>query len=123
MRQLSDHCLLTCDFYTQTSIQHPDESCKTIIFELLLIVWIIIKLQMNFSGQSAFLSLLSVSFFSIYGAEKHDSMFTKTISRTIMEVKERRPYSSLSKSRRHKEGPYTGEMLGPLLIRSLITCP
>eukprot|EP00066_Takifugu_rubripes_P021376 XP_011610642.1 PREDICTED: teneurin-3-like [Takifugu rubripes] len=35
-------------------------------------------------------------------------MFTKTISRTIMEVKERRPYSSLSKSRRHKEGPYTG---------------
>lgn len=41
-------------------------------------------------------------------------MFTKTISRTIMEVKERRPYSSLSKSRRHKEGPYTGETLGPL---------
>lgn len=73
---------------------------------------------------SAFLSPhLSVSFFSIHGAEKHDSMFTKTISRTIMEVKERRPYSSLSKSRRHKEGPYTGEMLGPLLIRSLITCP
>lgn len=31
-----------------------------------------------------------------------------------MEVKERRPYSSLSKSRRHKEGPYTGETLGPL---------
>lgn len=38
-------------------------------------------------------------------------MFTKTISRTIMEVKERRPYSSLSKSRRHKEGPLTGQVL------------
>lgn len=48
---------------------------------------------------------------SILGAEKHDSMFTKTISRTIMEVKERRPYSSLSKNRRHKEGPFTGEKL------------
>lgn len=26
-----------------------------------------------------------------------------------MEVKERRPYCSLSKSRKDKEGPYTGE--------------
>lgn len=53
---------------------------------------------------------LSVSL-SILGAEKHDSMFPKTISRTIMEVKERRPYSSLSKSRRHKEGAFTGKMI------------
>ncbi|XP_030284298.1 teneurin-3 isoform X3 [Sparus aurata] len=31
-----------------------------------------------------------------------------TTSRGIMEVKERRPYCSLSKSRKDKEGPYTG---------------
>ncbi|XP_076585560.1 teneurin-3 isoform X1 [Chaetodon auriga] len=35
-------------------------------------------------------------------------MFANSTSRSIMEVKERRPYCSLSKSRRDKEGPYTG---------------
>ncbi|KAM7009482.1 teneurin-3 isoform 1-T1 [Tautogolabrus adspersus] len=35
-------------------------------------------------------------------------MFTSSTSRSIMEVKERRPYCSLSKSRKDKEGPYTG---------------
>ncbi|XP_038570549.1 teneurin-3 isoform X4 [Micropterus salmoides] len=35
-------------------------------------------------------------------------MFASSTSRSIMEVKERRPYCSLSKSRKDKEGPYTG---------------
>ena len=45
---------------------------------------------------------------SVYTAvQQHACMFTT--SRGIMEVKERRPYCSLSKSRKDKEGPYTGE--------------
>ncbi|XP_034457716.1 teneurin-3 isoform X6 [Hippoglossus hippoglossus] len=35
-------------------------------------------------------------------------MFASSTSRSIMEVKERRPYCSLTKGRRDKEGPYTG---------------
>ncbi|XP_071361050.1 teneurin-3 isoform X2 [Trachinotus anak] len=35
-------------------------------------------------------------------------MFATSTSRSIMEVKERRPYCSLTKSRKDKEGPYTG---------------
>lgn len=92
--------------------QDPDESkcfICSLMFEILYNCrWMLVA---NLSLTNLCLSIdLSVSL-SILGAEKHDSMFTKTISRTIMEVKERRPYSSLSKSRRHKEGPLTGEML------------
>ncbi|XP_056229065.1 teneurin-3 isoform X3 [Seriola aureovittata] len=35
-------------------------------------------------------------------------MFATSTSRSIMEVKERRPYCSLTKGRKDKEGPYTG---------------
>ncbi|XP_040892180.1 teneurin-3-like [Toxotes jaculatrix] len=35
-------------------------------------------------------------------------MFATSTTRGIMEVKERRPYCSLTKSRKDKEGPYTG---------------
>ncbi|KAM6941261.1 teneurin-3 [Lycodopsis pacificus] len=35
-------------------------------------------------------------------------MFASSTSRSTMEVKERRPYCSLTKSRKDKEGPYTG---------------
>ncbi|KAG7485144.1 teneurin-3 isoform X2 [Solea senegalensis] len=35
-------------------------------------------------------------------------MFATNTRRSIMEVKERRPYCSLTKSRKDKEGPYTG---------------
>uniref|UniRef100_A0AAV2LMT5 Teneurin N-terminal domain-containing protein n=1 Tax=Knipowitschia caucasica TaxID=637954 RepID=A0AAV2LMT5_KNICA len=35
-------------------------------------------------------------------------MFSRSTSRSIMEVKERRPYCSLTKSRKDKDGPYTG---------------
>lgn len=41
--------------------------------------------------------------------QQHDCMFSCGTSRSIMEVKERRPYCSLSKSRKDKEGPYAGE--------------
>ena len=47
---------------------------------------------------------------STYAAvQQHASMFASSTSRSIMEVKERRPYCSLTKGRRDKEGPYTGE--------------
>ncbi|KAK7929739.1 hypothetical protein WMY93_006134 [Mugilogobius chulae] len=45
---------------------------------------------------------------SQYVAPQHASMFSRSTSRSIMEVKERRPYCSLTKSRKDKEGPYTG---------------
>lgn len=49
--------------------------------------------------------------FPVRAAEQqHACMFASSTSRSIMEVKERRPYCSLSKSRKDKEGPYTGEM-------------
>lgn len=42
--------------------------------------------------------------------QQHAYMFASRTSRSIMEVKERRPYCSLTKSRRDREGPYTGEI-------------
>ncbi|KAI3352311.1 hypothetical protein L3Q82_005176 [Scortum barcoo] len=45
----------------------------------------------------------------VFAAEQqHACMFASSTSRSIMEVKERRPYCSLSKSRKDKEGQYTG---------------
>lgn len=47
---------------------------------------------------------------SVYAAvQQHAYMFATGTSRSIMEVKERRPYCSLTKGRKDKEGPYTGE--------------
>ncbi|XP_056264778.1 teneurin-3 [Pseudoliparis swirei] len=40
--------------------------------------------------------------------QQHACMFASSTSRSNMEVKERRPYCSLTKSRKDKEGPYTG---------------
>lgn len=41
--------------------------------------------------------------------QQHACMFATSTTRSIMEVKERRPYCSLTKGRKDKEGPYTGE--------------
>ncbi|XP_026027902.1 teneurin-3 isoform X9 [Astatotilapia calliptera] len=44
--------------------------------------------------------------------QQYACMFASSIRRSIMEVKERRPYCSLTKSRKDKEGPYSGDSEG-----------
>lgn len=57
---------------------------------------------------SVFLSLFV--YLSVYAAvQQYACMFASSIRRSIMEVKERRPYCSLTKSRKDKEGPYSGK--------------
>ncbi|KAF0038049.1 hypothetical protein F2P81_010923 [Scophthalmus maximus] len=52
---------------------------------------------------------------SVYAAvQQHAYMFATGTSRSIMEVKERRPYCSLTKGRKDKEGPYTVDDLSNL---------
>ncbi|XP_040001237.1 teneurin-3 [Xiphias gladius] len=60
-------------------------------------------------SSSVFLSLCVCVCLSVYAAvQQHACMFATSTSRSIMEVKEQRPYCSLTKSRKNKEGPYTG---------------
>lgn len=53
---------------------------------------------------------LSVGLSVRVAEQQHDCMFSGSTSRSIMEVKERRPYCSLSKCRKDQEGPYAGEL-------------
>ena len=57
----------------------------------------------------------------LYAAEQQNAcMFTSSTSRSIMEVKERRPYCSLTKSRKDKEGQNTGKTTKSTVINILI---
>lgn len=55
--------------------------------------------------------LLSVCPSVSAAVQQHACVFASSTSRSTMEVKERRPYCSLTKGRRDREGPYTGEIL------------
>lgn len=62
------------------------------------------------SLSSALSLIFSSVYLSVYAAvQQYACMFASSIRRSIMEVKERRPYCSLTKSRKDKEGPYSGE--------------